>query len=69
VREEFEYSVVISFAFPRSRCYLQQIFREVLREMNNCSMSVNEYWMFYNILKGVKNIDPFWEMVTSTCMN
>jgi hypothetical protein len=37
--------------------------------MDNCNMSVKEYWMSYNILKGVKNIDPVWEVVISTCMN
>jgi hypothetical protein len=34
--------------------------------MGNCKMSVKEYWIPYNILKGVNKIDPIWEVVVST---
>jgi hypothetical protein len=49
--------------------YLQQNFREMLQEMDNCNMSVKEYWMSCNILKDINNIDAAWEEVTSTCTN
>jgi hypothetical protein len=43
---------------------LRQTFREMLREMENCNMSVKEYWMSYNI--NINNIDGVWAEVTST---
>jgi hypothetical protein len=30
---------------------------EMLWEMNYCNMSVKEYWIYYNILKGINDID------------
>jgi hypothetical protein len=41
----------------------------MIREIGNCNMSVKEYWMSYNTLKCINNIDAAWEQVTSTCMN
>jgi hypothetical protein len=37
--------------------YLWQTVREMIWEMANCSMSVKEYCMSYNILKGIENIN------------
>jgi hypothetical protein len=39
--------------------YLRQTFMEMLweMEMNYCNMSVKEYWIYYNKLKGINDTD------------
>jgi hypothetical protein len=41
----------------------------MIQAMENCNISVKEYWMSYNILKAINNIRAAWEEVISTCTN
>jgi hypothetical protein len=41
----------------------------MLQEMDKYNVPVKEYWVSYNILKGINSIHAAWEEVTSTCMS
>jgi len=49
--------------------YLRNTLMEMIRVLDSSDKTIKDYWLGYDILKGIKNIKSAWDEVSTKCLN